>query len=454
MTNSTISPLDSRYADKLKSLHEIFSEDNIIRVQMSIEKLWILYLCRHTVLPIVEFGDKLLPTNTDTLNNDILCILSFNEHNSLISIDQIKEIEKTTNHDIVAMAQYVKNVLIFEGLSKEIAEYVHFGLTSQDIVTTGYNLVVKKYMTTRFTEIVTSLIDSMSDSKFNNIAFLARTHGQPAIPTSFRKEFNSYMGRIKMCLDNIYISTDNLSTKFGGAINNFAAAKSCNKKINWELVLDTFIKNFIGLKRSHYGTQTDNYETLCYLFDNLSALCNILIDLCRDIWTYCLLGYFNLEYSKDHVGSSTMAQKINPIDFENSEGNLEISIMWFRFLSDKLRKSRLQRDLSDSTIMRNIGIPFGHMDLAIQSIVRGFNKINVDINLVTKELDMNYQILAEAVQTKLKYAGVIGAFDKVKHLFKGQHMTQNDYVGVILELNIGKQLQDELLDLTPVKYCY
>lgn len=451
--HNELSPLDSRYKQKLEAVAEIFSEESIVRTQIAVEKAWILYLVRHTSLVINEFGGKLLPVNDKAIETALKPILSFNEQNSLISLDQIKRFEETTHHDIVAMAMYFKQLLVFDGVPKNVAEFVHFGLTSQDIVTTAYNVSAKKYLKDRFAVGMGMIFEALGDKRFD-IKFVARTHGQPAIPTSFKKEFDGYIERMLIYTNNIENGISNMSTKFGGAINNFAAAKFCNPDINWDLVLDSFIKEFIGMERSKYGAQTDNYESLCGIFDNMAALCDIMIDLSRDIWTYCSMEYFNLKYPKGHVGSSTMIQKVNPIDFENGEGNLEVATMWMRFMSSKLRKSRLQRDLSDSTVMRNLGVIFGHFDLGMQNIRKGIDKLVVDKELVVDELNHNYQILAEPVQTKLKYAGVLDAFNNVKDLFKGKHMDSDAYKHAIDELDISIKLHKELRGLKPEDYYY
>ena len=448
-----ISPLDSRYAKKLEPVSDMFSEQKIITTQMGIERGWILYLTRHTAMKINEFNGKLLPLGDDVIFDDVSRISASNIHYPIISVDEIKKMELDTRHDIVAMFEYFKKLLISDGVSKETVEFVHFGLTSQDIVTTGYNIVVKEYLISRFPMAIATLTDYLDNDKFDKI-FLGRTHGQPAIPTSFKKEFKSYINRIDIHIKDIAHTTKNMSTKFGGAINNFAAAKFCNPEIDWELVLDTFAEEFLGLKRSKYGTQTDNYESLCKIMDSLAAICDIAVDLCRDIWMYCSFDYFNLKYPDGHVGSSTMAQKINPIDFENAEGNAEIANMWFKFLSSKLRKSRLQRDLSDSTVMRNIGVVFGHLDLTIQSLISGLDKISVDESIVKKELDNNYQILAEAVQSKLKYKGVVDAFDKIKHQFKGRSLDRDEYKHIIDSLEVDEKTRNVLRNLKPESYYY
>lgn len=452
-TKNIVSPLDSRYAKELEPVSDIFSDENIIMTQMSIERAWILYLTRHTAMQITEFNGALLPLENDMVFNDVSRIVAFNIYDPAVSVDEIKKMELDTHHDVVAMFEYFKKILISAGVSKEATEFVHFGLTSQDIVTTGYNTVVKEYLTTRFLMVIDTLTDCLNNNKFDKI-FLGRTHGQPAIPTSFKKEFQSYINRIDIHVKDIAHTIKNMSTKFGGAINNFAAAKFCNPEVNWELVLDTFVDEFLDLKRSKYGTQTDNYESLCKIMDSLAAICDIIIDLSRDIWTYCSFDYFDLEYPDNHVGSSTMAQKINPIDFEKTEGNAEIANMWFKFLSSKLRKSRLQRDLSDSTVMRNIGVVFGHLDFSIQSLINGLNKISIDESVVKKELDNNYQILAEAVQSKLKYTGTRDAFDKIKHLFKGKSLDMDGYKHIIDSLEINKEIKNELRDLKPELYYY
>lgn len=449
-----ISPLDSRYASKLEQVRKIFCEEHLVRVRIGIEQDWLLFLINNTVLPVERYGGRLLPLSNNTEMNDAVQKISIQDKDSsCYNVSQIEEIEEKTRHDIAALVQYLKLKYQIAGVNAGIAEFVHFGLTSQDIMTTGYNIVVKDYLTSRFNAAIGMLTDNLQKEKFD-VIFLGRTHGQPAIPTSFKKEFNSYVDRVNINHANLNRHLEHMSTKFGGAINNFAVAKFANNSIDWEVVLDNFVKNRFDMERSKYGTQTDNYESLCMIFDSLAAISDILTDLCRDIWMYCMSGYLRLKYPDDHIGSSTMAQKINPIDFENAEGNLETAVMWCKFLSSRLRKSRLQRDLSDSTIMRNIGIPFAHIDLAIQGIIKGIQKTYIDADTVQSELDNNYQVLAEAVQTKLKYAGIQGAFDKVKHLFKGKKLDQVAYISIIKELGVGKQVFDELVELTPTKYFY
>lgn len=451
--DNTISPLDGRYHNKLTHTASIFSQNNILKTRLAVEKAWLLYLIRHTSLPISEFNGKLLPISDEEIMNDVSIIVSFNENSKSLNWKRLADLEKETKHDVAALAQFLKETLLTIGMSKKTAEFVHFGLTSQDIVTTSYNIIVKQFVDDRNNYLLGGLYGELLNDKFGHI-FLGRTHGQPAIPAKFSTEFLNYVGKIRNHTNKIKNNIKTMTTKFGGATNSFAAAKFCNPSINWDLVLDTFCKEFLDIGRSKYATQTDNYESMCDIFDSMSAISAILIDLCRDVWLYCSYGYFKLAYDEKHVGSSTMVQKINPIDFENAEGNLEIAEMWFKFLSSKLRKSRLQRDLTDSTVMRNIGVVFGHYDLAIQGMISGFNKISVDKNVLNEELDNNFQILAEAVQTKLKYAGINGGFDKVKHLFKGKRMNNSNYIHAIRELDIEPKLMEELVVLTPQKYDY
>lgn len=450
-----INPLDSRYSKKIESVSKIFSDFNLTRIKVNVELTYFAFLVKHhEKLGIKQLKD----ISIEKLDAEIAIIVTeFDEKD----FNEIADIEKATNHDIKAIEYYVHRKLISTQLFTPLElNFVHFGLTSQDVVSLSYAIAFKDYFNGVSSEQVADikqLLHKLGEDMKGDI-IIAKTHGQSALPTSIGRELNIFSERINSMIQRY--KTNEISAKFGGAIGNSAAHKFAFPDADWETMLSLYCYSCHKIRRSDYTTQTDNYDSFAPNFDCIKQIALILIDLCRDIWQYISIGYFNISATKTFVGSSTMPQKINPIDFENAEGNLEIVVMWLEFLSKKLRTSRLQRDLSDSTVMRNLGIPFGHFSLAIKSIVTGLSKLSVDKDVINNELEHSYHILAEAVQIELKkhdngddvYENV---YEIVKERFIGiKNMNDIEYRSIIASFNIPDPIKDKLYSLEPKHYFY
>lgn len=445
-----INPLDSRYSNETRNVNWLFSDFNLTGTKVSIELKYFAFLVDNAD----HFGIDLLKD----VNKDYKHKLTHLINSSFTDEDYelVKEEEKRTKHDIKAIEYFVKNLLFrkfTEVFRMQQIEFVHFGLTSQDIVSLSYAIHFKKYYETIFTLEMASFIYDLDEliKLTKNHIIIARTHGQLAVPTTMANQLTVYKERIKNITSNYKI---NISAKFGGAIGDLSAHRILYPNVNWDAEMDHFVAlNFDGMHRSKNTTQIDNYDSFGSFLDLQSQISNILIDFCRDIWSYISMGYFGLKTDTASVGSSTMAQKINPIDFENAEGNLEIVVMWLNFLNDKLRKSRLQRDLTDSTIMRNIGVPFGHFSVAMHGLVKGMAKLTPNSDVSNRELISNYQILAEIVQLILKKHGRINAYELVKSHFVGKNsMTKDEYIQIVGNMGLSKQIVDELVKLSPETY--
>ena len=445
---NSISPIDGRYFDRVQVLSNFFSEKALIKYRIRIE---IEYFISLSALKIKEFN------GWNKQNNIILRKLyqDFSEEDAL----EIKKIEKITNHDVKACEYFLKNKFKLLGLEK-FSEFIHFGLTSQDINNTAIPLLIKDYLEFNnkddnnlgyFAQIV-MLINKIEEKskKYKNISMLAKTHGQPASPTKLGKEFRVFSTRI---IEQIkFLKKIPYSAKFGGATGNFNAHHVAYPKINWKKFANNFVSR-LGLKLSYPTTQIEHYDNLAALFDNLKRINNIIIDFNKDMWLYISMDYFKQKIKKDEIGSSAMPHKVNPIDFENSEGNLGMANSIFNHLSSKLPISRLQRDLTDSTVLRNIGVPMAHSIVGIKSTIKGIDKLLVNHEKIDEELNKNWIVISEGIQTILRREGYPNPYEELKKLTRNNRkIDKNVFMKFIESLDIDKNIKNELKKITPNNY--
>lgn len=445
---NSISPIDGRYFDKVQVLSNFFSEKALIKYRIKIE---IEYFISISALKIKEFK------GWNKQNNLILRKLyqDFTEEDAL----EIKKIEKITNHDVKACEYFLKKKFKLLGFEK-FSEFIHFGLTSQDINNTAIPLLIKDYLEFNnkdnnnlgyFSQIV-RLVNKIEEKskKYKNISMLAKTHGQPASPTKLGKEFRVFSTRI---IEQIkFLKKIPYSAKFGGATGNFNAHHVAYPKINWKKFANDFVSR-LGLKFSYPTTQIEHYDNLAALFDNLKRINNIIIDFNKDMWLYISMDYFKQKIKKGEIGSSAMPHKVNPIDFENSEGNLGMANSIFNHLSSKLPISRLQRDLTDSTVLRNIGVPIAHSIIGIKSTIKGIDKLLVNHQKIDEELNKNWIVISEGIQTILRREGYPNPYEELKKLTRNNgKIDENIFIKFIESLDIGKNIKNELKKITPNNY--
>ena len=436
---NAISPIDGRYSKQTELLSNYFSEKALIKYRVKVEIEYFISL--------TEIGIKNLNKWDNKFNHKIRNIyINFNDDDAL----DVKEIEKTTNHDVKAVEYFIKRK--FDEMKiGEFSEFIHFGLTSQDINNTSIPLSIKDFIPNYFEKI--NLVLSEIDNKieeYSDIPMLARTHGQPASPTRLGKEFKVFSVRIKEQL-NVLKKIPH-SCKFGGATGNFNAHKVAYPDIDWKNFAENFTRK-LGLDHSFPTTQIEHYDNLARLFDCLKRINTIILDLNKDVWQYISLDYFSQKINKDEVGSSAMPHKVNPIDFENSEGNLSYANSIFEFLSSKLPISRLQRDLTDSTVLRNIGVPFSHTIIGLNSTLRGLNKLLVNKIKIENDLKDNWIVISEAIQTILRREGIDKPYELLKDLTrKNEIINKNTFENFINSLDISSQIKKELLEITPFNY--
>ena len=401
---NSISPIDGRYFDKTKVLNKYFSEKALIFYRLKVEVEYFISLCKIGIPQLDNFESK----KFDELRK---IYLKFSDEDAA----EIKEIEKVTNHDVKAVEYYIKQK--FDALNlAEYKEFVHFGLTSQDINNTAIPLSVKDFIEEVYIPKLNIVLDAINVKceELKDITIISRTHGQPASPTKLGKEFKVFWTRISNQLSTLKEIPN--SAKFAGAVGNFNAHHVAYPNIDWKEFGQNFIENELNLNYSFPTTQIEHYDSFAALCDNCRRINNILLDMCIDIWTYISHDYFRQKIIKGEVGSSAMPHKVNPIDFENSEGNIGLANSIFDFLSNKLPKSRLQRDLSDSTVMRNIGVPFGHSLISFESILKGLNKIYVNEDKINKDIEENWIVVSEAIQTILRREGYSNPYEIMKEL--------------------------------------
>lgn len=437
--HNNISPLDSRYANKISDFRENFSESALIKIRFEIEIEWILFLC-----------NKLPKTFKPLSKTSIEKIINFKNKFDNKSVLQIKKIEATTNHDVKAVEYFIRDYFKKDKVLSSYIHLIHFGLTSEDINSLSYAVMIKKGISLYVNEITTlnKVLKSYS-KKWANVAFLARTHGQPASPSTLGKEFKVFAARLDR--EILLLKSIKPLAKFSGATGNYHTFAVVDNKIKWSQINKKFINQF-SINQNPYTTQIEPHDWIAETCHSLIRINNIMIDLCQDSWIYISNDIFALKLLKNEVGSSTMPHKVNPIDFENAEGNFGISSALLDFFANKLTKSRHQRDLSDSTVLRNIGLGFGYSALAIKSANNGLNKITPNKVIIEKELNDNWEVLTEAVQTLMRYEGIPDAYEQLKNLSRGSKLDQESYVNFINSLKISKKSKNKLLNLKPSLY--
>jgi len=438
---TAISPIDGRYTSKTESLQKYFSESALIKYRIQVEIEYFISLCE---LPLDQL--KGFPSEKfDDLRN-------LYKNFSISSAERIKEIESITNHDVKAVEYLIKEV--FDNLElSEFKEFIHFGLTSQDINNTSVPLSIKDAFTEVFHPELLTVLDKLKSlsEDWKEIPMLARTHGQAASPTKLGKEIFVFVERI----ENQINLPNNIpfSAKFGGATGNFNAHHVAYPNHNWKEFANNFVKNSLGLKRQQTTTQIEHYDNLAALMDCIKRINNIFIDLSRDIWTYVSMDYFKQSIKKGEVGSSAMPHKVNPIDFENAEGNLGMANAIYEFLSGKLPISRLQRDLTDSTVLRNIGVPFSHNLIAFASLKKGLGKLVLNEEKIRKDLDNNWAVCAEAIQTILRRESYPNPYETLKDLTRTNSVINKENLSTFINgLDVSEEIKDELRKISPFNY--
>ncbi len=439
--NNAISPVDGRYRKQVERLSYYFSEAALINYRVFVEVEYFIALCELPLPQLKEISRK----NISDLRS--LC-RDFTFTDAL----EVKEIEVTTNHDVKAVEYYLKKRFDKMGLAK-YKEFIHFGLTSQDINNTASPYALKLAMDEVIIPLYEDLLQKITKKakEWKKIPMLARTHGQPASPTILGKEIYVFAERLKQQLK--LLKTIPFSAKFGGATGNFNAHYIAYPEINWAEFGDDFVKNNLNLERLRFTTQIEHYDNLAALFDNMKRINTILTDMSRDMWSYISMEYFKQKIKAGEIGSSAMPHKVNPIDFENAEGNLGLANALFEHLSAKLPISRLQRDLSDSTVSRNIGVPIAHTMIALKSMVKGIDKLILNEEKINADLENNWVVVAEAIQTILRREGFPKPYEKLKELTRNNtHIDHKSISTFIAKLNVTDILKDELNKITPSTY--
>ncbi|MDR1594551.1 MAG: adenylosuccinate lyase [Prevotellaceae bacterium] len=440
-TLTTITPIDGRYYSKVNELSNYFSEYALMKYRIVVEIEYLIALCELPLPQLQDFDVRFYNALRDIYRN-------FSEDEA----QRVKDIERVTNHDVKAVEYYIKEEMKSLRLDKYI-EFVHFGLTSQDI----NNTAVPCSLSDAVNEVyypniakVTALLSKYSQ-EWAEVPMLARTHGQPASPTRLGKEIKVFLERLNKQI--VQLKTVPFSAKFGGATGNFNAHKVAYPNIDWVKFGNYFVNDILTLDRSQTTTQIEHYDNLAALFDNLKRINTILIDLCRDMWTYISMEYFKQKIKEGEVGSSAMPHKVNPIDFENAEGNLGIANAIFEHLAAKLPLSRLQRDLTDSTVLRNVGVPIAHSLLAFKSLLKGLEKLQLNADAIQKDLDNNWAVVAEAIQTILRREGYKNPYEELKKLTRGNAGITKDSITVFIDgLDVSENVRKELKAITPDNY--
>ncbi len=438
---TAISPIDGRYWNKTDELSEYFSEFALFKYRVQIEIEYFIALC-NIPLPRLE---SFIAQNFDKLRE---IYQKFTPTDAL----SIKEIEKTTNHDVKAVEYFIKGWMEEIGMS-EYKEFIHFGLTSQDINNTAIPLSLKDAHNNVLLPALEELVEKINQNAFNwkDITMLARTHGQPATPTKLGKELYVFVERIENQL--IMINSIPFSGKFGGATGNMNAHKVAYPNVDWENFACEFLHNSLKINRQKTTTQIEHYDNLAAYFQNLSRINTILIDFSRDMWAYISMEYFKQRINEGEIGSSAMPHKVNPIDFENAEGNLGIANSILHHMAEKLPISRLQRDLTDSTVTRNIGVPVGHMLIAVKSLLKGIDKLILNENKLAEDLENNWAVIAEAIQTILRREHYPNPYETLKQLTRtNTKITQKSIHNFINNLDISNELKEELKIISPDNY--
>ncbi len=440
-TLTAVSPIDGRYRGATEELSGYFSESALIKYRVYIEVEYFIALCELPLPQLVHFNKNLYGKLRSIYEN-------FSQADAL----KIKDTEKITNHDVKAVEYFIKEK--FDELDiATYKEFIHFGLTSQDINNTAIPKSLLDATTEVYTPLLNKLLTTLTDlsQDWKDIPMLARTHGQPASPTVLGKEIKVFVERIEQQLEQLH--NVKFAAKFGGATGNFNAHKVAYPQIDWVGFANTFVNEQLGLYRSQTTTQIEHYDHLAGLFDVLKRINTIIIDLNRDIWTYVAMDYFKQKIKEGEVGSSAMPHKVNPIDFENSEGNLGMANALFEHFSNKLPISRLQRDLTDSTVLRNVGVPFGHTLIGLKSTLRGLNKLVLNLDTIQRDLENNWAVVAEALQTILRREGYPKPYEALKALTRVNEKTTRESIASFIDtLEVSDVIKEEMKAVSPWNY--
>ena len=436
-----ISPIDGRYANKVSELSEYFSEFALIKYRVIIE-----------IEYFIALHEAKIPQLSSLKKKQYADLRSIYENFEDADAEAIKKIEQTTNHDVKAVEYFLKEKFEELGLGA-IKEFIHFGLTSQDINNTSFPLMLRncdEHVCLPTLKQLNAHLEELA-ADWKDIPLLARTHGQPASPTKLGKEIMVFVERLVNQTDTLEELP--IAAKFGGATGNFNAHHLAYPEVDWIEFANNFVEEKLGLYRYQYTTQIEHYDFLAAYFDNWKRINSILIDLCRDVWTYVSMDYFKQKIKKGEIGSSAMPHKVNPIDFENAEGNLGIANALFEHLAAKLPVSRLQRDLTDSTVLRNIGVPIAHTLIAIKSIEKGLDKLLLNEAKIAQDLDNNWMVVAEAIQTILRREGIPNPYEQLKELTRtNTHVGQKEIHAFIDGLSVSDKLKKELKNISPSNY--
>jgi len=438
---TAVTPIDGRYYNNTNELSAFFSEFALIKYRVRVEVEYFIALSESGIAQLQHFDNTLNEKLRDIYRN-------FSEEDAI----WIKDTEKVTNHDVKAVEYFLKDQFEKLGLQDHL-EFIHFGLTSQDINNTAIPLSWKEAIKESYTPIIEELLHELKSlaTSWSDIPMLARTHGQPASPTRLGKELYVFIERIERQLQLLH--TVPYSAKFGGATGNFNAHHVAYPETNWVAFGNNFVNNILGLDRSQTTTQIEHYDNFAASCDALKRINNIIIDLCRDVWTYISMEYFKQKITAGQIGSSAMPHKVNPIDFENAEGNLGIANAIFEHLAAKLPISRLQRDLTDSTVLRNIGVPFAHTLIAFKSTLRGLRKLILNEQALANDLENNWAVVAEALQTILRREGYPKPYEALKDLTRtNTHVTKETIATFVDNLNVSEEVKAELKAISPSNY--
>lgn len=437
--HNNISPLDNRYSSKIIDTRLCFSEAALIKLRFIIEIDWLIYLSEKNPKYFLKLTNrtkkKLIDFKNEFSDKDVL---------------KIKKIEKKTNHDVKAVEYFIKDHFSKDKQLTKYIHLIHFGLTSEDVNSLAYAIMIKNG-----TKIHIDKLQSLNKSlnyystRWKNISLLSRTHGQAASPSTLGKEIKVFSNRIKATIQSLKYVTP--QAKFSGATGNYHTFLIANDKINWPNNNRKFLKTY-GIQHNTHTTQIEPHDWIAETAQIMTRVNNIFIDLCQDMWLYISNDIFSLKVLKDEVGSSTMPHKVNPIDFENAEGNFGISNSLNDYFVNKLTRSRLQRDLSDSTVLRNIGLTFGYSQIALSSLLNGMNKVKPNISNINDELDNNWEVLTEAIQTVMRYEGINDAYEQLKLLSRGKKLNKESYINYVKGLKISDSSKNKLIKLTPKTY--
>jgi len=439
---TAVSPIDGRYHDKTAELADFFSEYALIRYRVRVEIEYFIWLCQLPLPQLQSFPANLFPQ-----------LRAIYEEMTVDQAAQVKEIERVTNHDVKAVEYFIKEQFDAIGGLDAYKEFIHFGLTSQDINNTSVPLSVKEALDKVIVPLTEELIAQLRTyaDEWKDVPMLARTHGQPASPTRLGKEIEVFVYRLQRQLDELRRCP--ITAKFGGATGNFNAHHVAYPDMDWRTLANQFVGERLGLEREQWTTQISNYDCLGAIFDALRRINTVIIDLDRDFWMYISSNYFRQRIKAGEVGSSAMPHKVNPIDFENSEGNLGVANAILAHLAQKLPVSRLQRDLTDSTVLRNVGVPLGHMVISIQSTLKGLRKLILGADAIQHDLDTNWAVVAEAIQTILRREAYPKPYEALKALTRtNETITQESIREFIMQLDVTDKVRNELLSITPHNY--